>query len=341
MTTPTTGNRNRFLHVIEFNYKSLQLKIQIHLNFLKMKNKIILSLLLFILATHTIKAQHKTIPLWQGEPPGSETWTQKEVHYLNDQKQQMVRNVVIPTLTIYLPDSASANGTSVVVAPGGGFRFLSWQTEGTEVADYLVAHGITVFVLKYRLMNTGATPEEFQKAILALFMEISAAAKPENRGKTEGNILSNAEMKKVFDLAQEDGRQAIRLVRNHAIEWGIKPDHIGIMGFSAGGMVTLGTTLKYDKESRPDFAGAIYAPWTDGVVSSDAPPVFLLAAGDDNLASPGTIQTYDKWKAAGKDAELHIYSKGGHGFGMQKKGLPIDSWPDRFLDWMKTHGLIQ
>ena len=112
------------------------------------------------------------------------------------------------------------------------------------------------------------------------------------------------------------------------------------MGFSAGGMVTLGDAMNYDKESRPDFAGAIYSPWIGGILPSDVPPIFVLAASDDKLASPGSLQTYNTWKAAGKDAELHIYSKGGHGFGMQKRGLPVDNWIDRFAEWMKAHGLM-
>jgi len=294
-------------------------------------------LFLLLSVSVTIQAQRQVIPIWPGIAPGSESWSQKEIQYLNDQNQQMVRNVVSPALTVYLPDPAKATGTAVIVCPGGGFRFLSWQTEGTEVAEWLAEKGVTAFVLKYRVMNTGVTAEEFQKALVALYMEITAATNPVNSGKPEGNLLFNKSMNEACLLAQEDGRQAIRLIRKRSAEWGIKPDHIGIMGFSAGGMLTLGDAMKYDKESRPDFAGAIYAPWTGGDVPADAPPLFALAAGDDKLASPGSIQTYNVWKAANKDAELHIYSKGGHGFGMQKKGLPVDSWIDRFYDWMKAH----
>jgi acetyl esterase/lipase len=306
----------------------------------KMKIKTVYFLLLLFAVSTSVRGQKQVIPVWQGTAPGSENWTQNEIQYLNDQNQQMVRNVVTPTLTIYLPDHAKATGTAVIVAPGGGFRFLSWQTEGTEVADYLAGKGVTVFLLKYRLMNTGASPEELQKSMVALFLEIGAATNPENKGKPAGNLLSNKEMNEACTLAQEDGRQAIRLIRNRSSEWGIKPDHIGILGFSAGGMITLGTALQFDKESRPDFVAAIYTPWIERDVPANAPPVFVLVAGDDNLASPGSIQTYNSWKAVGKDAELHIYSKGGHGFGMQKKGFPADSWIDRFVDWMKVHNLL-
>ena len=112
------------------------------------------------------------------------------------------------------------------------------------------------------------------------------------------------------------------------------------MGFSAGGMVTLGPLLQHDAESRPDFAGAIYTPWSDSLIPTDAPPLFILVAGDDRLTGSGSIQLYSAWKAAGKEAELHVYSKGGHGFGMQKKGFPVDTWIDRFGDWLAVHGLM-
>ena len=299
-----------------------------------MKHKIIVPLLFFILFSGTICAQQQVIPLWPAVAPGSETWTQTEIQYLNDQKQQMVRNIVTPTLTVYLPDPVKANGKGVIVAPGGGFRFLSWQTEGTEVAEWLAARGVTAFVLKYRVMNTGATQQEFQQSMMALYKEISNASNPANAGKPEGNIHGNKTMTDAEILGRADGLQAIRIIRRRAAEWGIKPDKIGFMGFSAGGMVTLGTALHFDKDSRPDFTAAIYAPWSGETVPADAPPMFILAAGDDMLASPGSIQTYLAWKAAGLSAELHIYSKGGHGFGMQKKGLPVDGWIERFWEWM-------
>jgi acetyl esterase/lipase len=305
-----------------------------------MKTKILLSLFILIGIRNVISAQQEVIPLWPGTAPGSETWIQKEVQYLNDQGQQMIRNVVTPTLTVYKPDPAKANGSAMIVAPGGGFLFLSWQTEGTEVAEWLASQGVTAFLLKYRLTNSGSTQEELQKARIALFSAISAASNPENSGKPEGDIGRNKAMSEIAVLGQEDGRQAIRIVRSRAAEWGIDPLKIGIMGFSAGGMVTLGPLLQHDAESRPDFAGAIYTPWSDGPVPADAPPLFILAAGDDMLTEKGSIQMYSAWKAAGKEAELHIYSKGGHGFGMQKKGLPSDSWIERLGDWMKSKGFL-
>lgn len=173
-----------------------------------MKRNVLLTII--ILQSFTIKAQ-EVIPLYPGIAPGSESWTQTEVQYLNDQGQQMVRNVVTPTLTVYKPDPAKSNGTAMIVAPGGGFLFLSWQTEGTEVAEWLASKGVTAFLLKYRLSDSGSTREEFQKAMMALFSSISAASNPENSGKPEGDINRNKAMSEIAVLGQEDGRQTAGL----------------------------------------------------------------------------------------------------------------------------------
>jgi len=303
-----------------------------------MNNKIPFTLLCVFLVAFNMRAQQQVIPLWPGTAPGSENWTQKEILYQNSQGQQMIRNIVVPTLTLYKPDPARANGTAMIVAPGGGFLFLSWQTEGTEVAEWLASKGVTVFLLKYRLTNSGSTQEEFQKAMMDLFKAISETSKPENAGKPESDTGHNIAMSEIALLGQEDGRQAIRIVRRRAAEWGIDPKKIGIIGFSAGGVVTMGTVLQHDAESRPDFAVPVYTPWFDTPVPNDAPPLFILVAGDDRLTAPGSIAMYSAWKNAGKEAELHVYAKGGNGFGMQKKGLPVDSWIERLWDWMKSKG---
>jgi acetyl esterase/lipase len=174
--------------------------------------------------------------------------------------------------------------------------------------------------------------------MMALFQAISAASNPQNLGKPEGDISHHEAMSAITLLGQEDGRQAIRIVRKRAAEWGINPAKIGMIGFSAGGMVTLGPVMQHDQESRPDFAAPVYTPWSNSPVPADAPPLFILVAGDDQLAAPGSIAMYTAWKNAKKEAELHVYAKGGHGFGMQKKGLPVDSWIERFWEWMKAQG---
>ena len=241
----------------------------------------------------------------------------------------LVRNITQPTLTVFcrIPQSPTERRSSC--APGGGFHFLSWAMEGTEVAQWLSAHGVAAFVLKYRLIDTGPTEEDFRKAVAELFNLIA-----------KGGGLSDS-MRKVMPLAIADGRQAMTVVRQHAAEWHIAPDRIGLMGFSAGGIVTMGVVLEHDAGSRPNFAAPIYgAGIAEGAVTpADAIPLFILCASDDTIAAAGSVATYSRWKAAGYPVELHMYAKGGHGFGMTKQGLPTDHWIERFGDWLGEQGL--
>src|SRR5436190_2139043 len=133
----------------------------------------ILATIALLCVSWAAQAQQPVIPIWPGVAPGSERWTQKEVEGAGSAMGYVVRNVVRPTLTAYLPDRSKATGTAVIVCPGGGFRFLSWKSEGTEVAEWLRDHGVAAFVLKYRLVDTGATEEEFRKALTALFSSIT------------------------------------------------------------------------------------------------------------------------------------------------------------------------
>lgn len=282
-------------------------------------------------------AQEPVIPLYDGVAPGSETWKQREVEYLNGTKR-MIRNVVRPTLTAFLPERGKANGAAVVVCPGGGFRFHSWDSEGIEVAKWLRDHGIAAFVMKYRLIDTGSTPDEYQTHMDILFggkTPRTDALTPDQREKIE------AELKAIPQLAAADGRQAMKIVRRRAGEWGVDPHRIGILGFSAGAAVVMGVVMVHDAESRPDFAAPIYGGSTQGApVPADAMPLFILVAGDDG-ASAGSLKLYTEWKTAKQPAELHIYGQGGHGFGMNKRGLPVDTWIERFHDWLGGTGFLK
>jgi acetyl esterase/lipase len=283
-------------------------------------------------------AQSPVVALWPGAAPGSEGWTHQEVEFRDPQGLAMVRNVVRPTLTAYLPSKETATGTAMIVAPGGGFRMLSWDSEGTLVARWLQQRGVAAFVLKYRLANTGATDAEFQRSLAQLFATIRTASEGASPGNT---VNADSAIAAVLPLATEDGRQAVRLVRQRAAEWGIRPDRVGLMGFSAGAMVTVGVALAHDAASRPDFIAPIYGvPRTPIVVPDDAPPMFDLVAADDALAAGPSLALYTAWRAAGKPAELHVYAAGGHGFGMTKRDHPVDSWIERLGDWMQDKGLI-
>jgi acetyl esterase/lipase len=150
----------------------------------------------------------------------------------------------------------------------------------------------------------------------------------------------------VVKLALADGNAAIGYVRKHAKDYGVNPDRVGIMGFSAGGTVAASVAYNYTPETRPDFAAPIYLAynWTlkGSGVPADAPPLFVLAATDDQLGlAPQSVAIYQDWTNARKPAELHIYSKGGHGFGMRKQNLPTDRWIERFADWLDVQGLLK
>ena len=280
---------------------------------------------LVLTASQAARSQ-EVIRLYPGPAPGSEKWTQEEKAYFSPIiHTQVVTNVSQPTLTRFSPAPGTANGTSVIICPGGGFHILSINREGIDVAKWLNAKGVTGFVLKYRLVPTGKDG----------FLEMVA----KNRQKLK------EDMKSAFTLAEADGAAAVKYVREHATELGVSPHRIGLMGFSAGGAVTSGVALKHVAENRPDFVAPIYA-YLEVIgelkVPQDAPPLFVVAATDDQLGLVGdTVNIYSKWLAAKKPAELHLYSKGGHGFGMRKQNLPSDHWIERFGDWLEVQGLLK
>jgi acetyl esterase/lipase len=149
----------------------------------------------------------------------------------------------------------------------------------------------------------------------------------------------------IVPLEIADARAAISYVRKHASEYKISPERIGIIGFSAGGTVTASTAFNYNAENRPDFVAPVYAYMPASLqsdVPADAPPMFLTAATDDQLGlAPHSVDLYNKWVAAKHSAELHLYAKGGHGFGMRVQNIPTDTWIDRFYDWLGVQGFLK
>jgi acetyl esterase/lipase len=266
------------------------------------------------------------IPLYPGLPPGSMQQDYPEKAYVSPVwHEDVVTNVTRPTLTVFKPSDKLKNGTAIVICPGGGFMALVIAIEGTDLAKYLAAKGVTAFVLKYRIAHTGQDgTEEFG----ALYQN------KQKFGET---------MKTVQPLAVADGLAAVTYVRQHASEFGILPDRVGIIGFSAGAFVTSEVALHYAPEGRPAFVASIYggALSKDAPVPPDAPPLFIAAATDDTLGlAPQSIALYQRWAAAHKPAELHMYEKGGHGFGMAKHNVPTDHWVDRFTDWLQLEGFL-
>ncbi len=277
----------------------------------------------------------ETIRLWANKAPGSENWTHQEKSSIFPGGGTIVQDVVDPTITAYLPDPSTANGAAVIVCPGGAFRMLSIDGEGKNVAEWLNSKGFAAFVLKYRLYKSGDSKDMGMPKMM--LSEIKLSLKNANANPAP----DNQELNNVIRMATEDGQQAIRLVRRNAEKWHINPSKIGIMGFSAGGGVAVGTALLNDPEGYPNFIVTLYGPsMVDVHVPANAPPLFIAVAANHKPVSQGCIALYTVWNGAGKSAELHLFSKGQGGFGIKPQGLPSDKWPELFLAWIKGEGLI-
>lgn len=239
-----------------------------------------------------------------------------------------VSNVSQPSLTVYLPEGSEANGTALIIAPGGGFHTLAIDHEGIDVATWCVENGIAAFVLKYRLVPTGENPgaEFFQKL-------------------QNGQEQMDREIAPYIALAKADGLAAIEYVRSHAGEFNIKTNQIGIIGFSAGGTVAAAAGLEYTSEdNRPDFIAPIYAAMhvlNLEKLPSKPMPLFMAVASDDMFGfQKETLKLYKTWNAAKVPAEMHVYESGNHGFGMRRQDLPSDQWIDTFKNWIGHHGWL-
>jgi len=291
-----------------------------------MKTFLIRTLCVVVLLA-TLGAAQDVIPLPTSAGPNSTQENYPEKQYFSKiWSTEVVTNVTKPSLTVFKPSPELRNGTALVICPGGGFMALTINSEGNDVAKYVAARGVTAFVLKYRLAHTGEdATQEFNEML------------------KDGQKLHDM-LGKTVPLAIADGLAAVTYVRQHTSEWGVSPDRVGIIGFSAGGAVTAGVAFHYLPEGRPAFVAPIYAgggQFRDATVPADAPPLFVAAATDDELGlAPVSVFLYEKWIAAHRSAELHIYSKGGHGFGMRKQNLPVDHWIDRFADWMELQGWL-
>jgi endo-1,4-beta-xylanase len=252
----------------------------------------------------------QVIPLWAGGAPGSEGQTAPEVITENGGVRR-VSSIHNPSITLHLPPKEKATGAAVIILPGGGHKYLSIENEGNVFGKWLADRGIAGIVLKYRLAKDEGSPYKVDVHALA------------------------------------DAQRAIRLVRARAAEWNIDPARIGILGFSAGGEVANLAASRFeagnpqatdpvDREtSRPAFQALIYAGASKSAERpKDTPPTFICLAYDDKPKLKIAADELQKLRDAGVSTELHIYAKGGHGFGMRDRPLPITSWPFRFYDWL-------
>lgn len=290
------------------------------------------ALFLFALLQNPVVIGADPIKLWPSTPPGDENLTLPEEadtsgpDSRNVAGKSVIRlgNVSTPTLEIYRPDPAIASGTSIVICPGGGHSILAYDLEGTEVAEWLQSIGVTAFVLKYRV-----------------------PARPD-RARHEADV--------------QDGQRAVSIVRSQAAEWSLDPDRIGVLGFSAGGqtaaLTALTTSRTYESVDQvdqashvPNFAVLIYPAYLvtgesppklqpEVTVSKDSPPMFLVHAWDDRVTPQSSIQLASALKEAGVPAELHLFDRGGHGYGMRPTELPVTQWPKLCEAWLNANGWL-
>ena len=269
-------------------------------------------------------AQPAAITLDTGTLPGA---TAPEAWH-SQYNSVFARNVVVATLTPFLPPAAKATGAAVIVAPGGGFRTLSMENEGWQVAKALADRGVAAFVLKYRLNQTPPDMAGFERAMTEMF---SATAK-------RPPAPQDPAIAYVPQIA--DARAAFALVRSRARDWHVDTDRIGMLGFSAGAMLTMSTTL-YGQDAKPAFIGNIYGPLSAVTVPADAPPLFIALAADDPFFANAGYGLIDSWRGARRPVEFHLFEQGGHGFGMYPKTTTSTGWFDSYVRWLGMYGYLQ
>ncbi len=259
------------------------------------------------------------------DQPASESW-------FRQWGDPMARNITTATLTPFLPEAGTANGAAVIVAPGGGFRWLSMGNEGWEVAEALAAKGIAAFVLKYRLHPTDPSLEDFSAWMhrpRTPPAETSDEASEETPPRPPRLDLSNQ---------LEDAETAYKMIVDRAEEWGVDTDRIGMIGFSAGAGLTMHSTLNSTTMDLA-FIGPIYGGMGPVEVPEDAPPMFNVIATDDFLFR-GQFGVIDSWYKAGIPVEFHLYQNGGHGFGLGNPNRTSNRWFGAFVHWLDVNGFL-
>jgi acetyl esterase/lipase len=230
------------------------------------------------------------------------------------------QNISIPTIQVFLPRGDLNTKTAMIICPGGGMRSNAIHHEGFDVAKALNKKGIAAFVLKYRLVPIHLI------------------------GKSEGLDHPYSKEKKQLAYGHLDALNAIAHVRENNLKYDINPDKIGIMGFSAGGAVTMEATYKSSEKNRPNFIAPIY-PWMKIVDDQEppayGPPIFIVCTTEDalKLAIP-SAEIYTDWAEKNYISELHLYHHGKHGFGMRKTNYPVDNWFDNMVDWIDAIGML-
>lgn len=275
-------------------------------------------------------AEPKAIPLGTGgvkDQPAPETW-------FRQWGDPMARNISTATLTPFLPEQGKANGTAVIVAPGGGFRWLSMGNEGWEVAEALADQGIAAFVLKYRLHPTPESLDDFR----AWMNRPRPAPAPTTASDTSQSTPPPGPSQLDLSDQLEDAEAAYAMILKRAEEWGVDPGRIGMIGFSAGAGLTMRATLN-SQTMKLAFIGPIYGGMGSVEVPQNAPPMFSVIATDDFLFR-GQFGLIDSWYKAGIPVEFHLYQNGGHGFGLGNPDRTSNRWFDAFMHWLGVNDFL-
>ncbi len=240
---------------------------------------------------------------------------------------QFVRNVKVPTLIPYLPSPENSNGAAIIIAPGGAFLHHTFGSGGYEAAEWFKSQGFATFILKYRVEITPREESEYQ-AYVAKMMEGYRA------GGRSGNYAPVTP-----DYAYEDINAAVKLIRERANEFHVRPDKIGIVGFSAGALMAVYNAECAPSESKADFIASIYGQLVLREMSGKLPPMFAAMSSDDELSGQSGFEVIQAWQKRGI-VELHLYGQGGHNFGMGHKPFTNYLWPEEFLAWLRMLKII-
>ncbi len=286
----------------------------------------------------------QVIPLWPEGPPTALPAKPPEVAFrapvAGGVVTTILRNVSEPTLTVVRPEDGKGNGVGVIVCPGGGWRILAWEHEGVDVAAWFAERGYTAFVLKYRVGATPEDPDAFARSALA---GNEALAQPRPAARTPRSfdrLMADPSTLQAREAAADDGRRALALVRERAAEFGVDTARIGLIGFSAGAFLVADVAMD-PGGAPPLFVAPIYGGETRGrPVPADAPPLFTAVAQDDRLLVSVVRALCDDWFAADRPVESHLFTRGGHGFGMLRLGQPVDRWPEMLATWLADQGFV-
>ena len=310
--------------------------------------RIILSWMLFAGLFTTAAAQNfysvkDPIRLYQGDAPGSEGLTHDQGLTIDAMGQRITVNVTEPTITPYLPAPGTKNGAAIIILPGGGFKMLSIANEGENPAQWFASKGFTVFLLRYRTMFMGDDHNTIT-ANLGQMLGVETGRTNTAQDNKEGQDQSVGMLQgvdKYIGQAADDARKAVEYVRTHAADYGIKPNKIAMMGFSAGCRTTLNVVYNHQDASHPDLAVAVYGQ-TDphDALPASPMPLFITAPEHDIYGVPTSFELYRMWQQAKLPAELHYFTGAPHGFGLKPDGEPTNIWPKLAYNFMIKTGFI-